>query len=120
MKGRCYTPTDHAYAEYGGRGIAMSPEWEESFANFRADMGQSPPGMTIERKDNNGNYCKENCIWATRKAQANNRRSNRLIEYNGVTKTMTQWAESCGITSAVLWARLNRGWPVERAVQKAC
>ena len=118
MMQRCYDNNSHAYDRYGKRGIEVCDRWKK-FENFYADMGDKPQGMSLERIDNNGNYEPSNVIWASDKAQANNRRSNVILEYQGRKQTMQQWADESGIKIGTIWARLHRGWTVERAISEA-
>ena len=115
---RCYKPTSKDFADYGGRGITVCEEWRTSFMQFLADMGPRPtPQHTVDRKDNEGPYSKENCYWATRLEQMNNTRKNHFLSFDGKSQTIAQWARELGISSGVIDARLRRShWSVERTL----
>ena len=116
MHGRCFNKQNHAYKDYGGRGITVCEHWKHSFLNFLADMGEKPKGKSIDRIDNNGNYSPENCRWATPKEQSKNRRTNRVVEYNGNKILLIDLAERSGLGYSTLWNRIvNSNKPVERA-----
>lgn len=91
MKKRCYNPNVNNFDLYGGRGIRVSKEWL-TFNNFNRDMLPAyKKGLFLERINNDGDYCKDNCKWATKLEQANNTRTNRFIIYKGLKKTLAQW-----------------------------
>jgi hypothetical protein len=115
MKRRCLDEKNHRYQNYGGRGIKLCYQWR-SFDAFLLDMGVKPEGMTLERKDVNGDYTPSNCVWATHKEQANNKTSNRHLTHDGLTFTTSQWADRTGISHVTLRMRLHRGWDVARAL----
>ena len=115
MKSRCVLESDPSYNRYGGRGITYDPSWE-SFENFLEDMGKRPDGTTLDRKDNNGPYCKDNCRWATIKDQTRNRRDNHNLEFNGKSQCLLDWAAELGMPRTTLNNRISRGWDVERAL----
>lgn len=73
MKDRCYNPSSTSYEYYGGRGIKVCERWKDSFENFLADMGHVPEGLTLERKNSDKDYSPDNCCWATREEQIQNR-----------------------------------------------
>lgn len=119
MKGRCYNPNDSRFAHYGGRGITVCERWLASFAHFLADMGPIPgPDYSIERLDRDEGYSPENCTWATRVEQANNRSNNTLIEIGGRTQTLTQWSRETGINRTVILRRMKRGFTGESLIKK--
>jgi hypothetical protein len=116
------------YAAYFGRGIGVCARWRDSFEWFALDMGDRPPGRSIDRKDNDGGYwcgkCTEcvvnarpsNCRWATPKEQARNRRSSRLITIDGVARCLAEWCELAGLSQSAADGRLRRGWTERDAV----
>ena len=112
---RCTNPKNPQFHDYGGRGIVVCDRWR-MYGNFVSDMGASEPFMTIERIDNNMGYMPSNCRWATRAGNLSNTRRNKHVTFNGKTQTVTQWALELGINSRTLFARLEYGWPVERAL----
>ncbi len=119
IKSRCYDKQSRSYRKYGQRGITVCQEWCDSYESFKAwAMANGyTDELTLDRKDNDGNYCPENCRWATQKEQQNNRRNNRLLTYNGETLTASQWNERLGFTRGTVSQRLNKlGWSVEKAL----
>ncbi len=118
MKERCYNPKRREYKNYGGRNITVCPEWLDStvFIEWAYENGYEE-GLTLDRIDNNGNYCPENCRWVDRKTQATNKRTNRFITYKGETKTITQWANENGLPYHVVKKRYDKlGWTFEKAI----
>ena len=113
MRNRCCNPRSKDYRNYGARGICV--EWN-SFAEFLADLGPCPPGLTLDRLDNDGNYSAANCRWATKREQDNNRRTNVRLTHCGTTKTITQWARDCGISPEIISQRLKSGRSVREAL----
>lgn len=116
MKMRCYNKNDKRYNYYGARGIKVCKRWQK-FENFFSDMGCRPsPEHSLDRIDNNGNYEPSNCRWATDIEQNNNTRSNKRILFDGRTKTLSEWAREYRVHSGTLYSRLQRGWPIEKAL----
>ena len=101
---------------YVGRGIAMCKEWAESFEAFLRDMGEPPKGTSIDRIDNDGNYCKSNCRWATQLEQSANTRRNRHVTIHGERMIVTQAEQTYGVSRYTIYNRLNRGASDNEAV----
>ena len=118
MAGRCYNERSKDYARYGGRGIAICDEWRHDFSAFRewAYANGYSDYLSIDRIDVNGNYEPDNCRWATPSEQGNNKRNSHLIEHDGVTHTVTEWANIYGIEPKTLFNRIRIGWSFEYAV----
>lgn len=110
---RCYKPHAAGYKNYGGRGITVCERWH-TFANFHADMGDRPEGLTLDRwPDGNGNYEPGNCRWATMTDQIKNRCKTIWITYQGETLCAKDWAKRLGLNYGTVKSRLKRGWPHE-------
>lgn len=110
MKDRCYNPNSHAYSKYGGRGIKVCERWHD-FNNFVYDMGEKPTKQhTLDRIDNDGDYCPENCRWATQLEQQNNTSYNRNITIDGKTMSTSAWCRHYGIKLTTYYQRLKLGW----------
>lgn len=118
MKRRCSKPSCKDYPDYGGRGIRVSERWVGSFENFLEDMGPCPEGMSIDRIDTNGDYEKSNCKWSTPTEQANNKRTNRMIEMNGETLSLAQWCRRYNVRYMRVFERLSYGWSLLDALTK--
>lgn len=118
MIGRCTNSNESGYENYGGRGISVCKEWSESFESFLewAMSNGYDDRLSIDRIDHNGNYCPDNCRWATSKQQANNMRSNRILEYDGESRTLSEWADIYEMPYGLLDSRIFRGWSVEDAL----
>ena len=119
IKQRCFYKNCKDYKYYGGRGIKC--EWK-SFIEFRDDMYKSylehkknNDYTSIDRMNNDKNYNKKNCRWATRKEQMNNRKNNHFITFNGKTQTIAQWADELNIKYQILERRINRNWSIEKS-----
>lgn len=115
MRQRCTNKKRKDYKAYGGRGIAVCGRWA-SFEFFLEDMGLPPDGMSIDRKDTNGDYEPLNCRWATTKEQAKNTTKTIFLTANGETKCLSDWVEELGISYETLSARLRRGWDEHKAI----
>ncbi len=119
MRRRCDNEKAQDYERYGARGIRVCQEWEDSFLNFRewALANGYQDNLTIDRKDNNGDYCPENCRWADCLTQNNNRRSNVYLTCDGMTMTIADWARKVGIKPLTIAARKRAGWSDEDCVK---
>ena len=113
---RCRDKNSKSFSSYGGRGITVCDKWLK-FEGFFDDMRESfVDGLTLDRIDVNGNYCKENCKWSTWKEQANNRRNTTWVSYREIRDTVTNWAKFLKIKRATLATRLYRGWTMEKII----
>jgi len=109
MLRRCDNPNFKQFADYGGRGISVCPQWKRDFAAFVSDMGPRPAGHMIDRIDNDGNYTPENCRWATRAESQSNRRITQWIERDGVRYLLAALAKETGLKPDTIKARAAKG-----------
>jgi len=109
MKDRCLNPNAKAFPDYGARGITICDRWVGSYANFIADMGGRPPGHSLDRINNDGNYEPSNCRWATKKDQQRNRRNAVFVDIEGVRYRAIELAETAGIKTDTVVTRANLG-----------
>lgn len=126
MKSRCLDKKNTAFKYYGGRGIKVCGKWI-NYLGFKEDVYDSylehikkygEKNTSIDRINNDGNYCKENCRWATRVEQANNTRRNHLISFKDEIKTIAEWEDEVGIKQNTIVYRLKRGWSLDKALSK--
>lgn len=109
MRKRCNNPNFKSYSDYGGRGIKVCNEWD-SFIAFYNDMKEGyADNLSLERKNPDGNYCKENCRWATMKEQSRNKTNTRYIEFNGKRKTASEWCEGVDVDVSTFLSRIKNG-----------
>ena len=121
MLKRCHRPGSHNYGMYGARGISVCDEWCNDFMVFHkwAIANGYKDGLAIDRIDNDGNYSPDNCRWATSKVNGNNRRTNKIVEYNGESKTVSQWASFFGVDYDIFYARMrNEGFSIDKYLKK--
>ena len=107
MLSRCYNPQAKCFHNYGGRGITVCDRWRDSLQNFVDDMAPRPRGGTIERIDNNGDYCPENCRWATMLEQSNNKRTNVYVTIGNERKTVAEWCKTLNQPRAAIYRRIS-------------
>jgi hypothetical protein len=115
MLTRCQNPNTPNFMDYGGRGIEVCKRWQK-FENFLLDMGERPKGKTLDRKENDKGYYLENCRWASKEEQQNNRRNNINLTYRDKTQTITQWGREINMPPRVINYRIKTGWSIERTL----
>lgn len=115
---RCTNPKNIGWSHYGGRGINVCERWRSSFVLFLHDMGERPPGMTIDRINVNGGYCPENCRWASIIEQRRNKRNTIYLMLDGKEESLMDAAERLGINAKSLRKRLALGWSHDDAVTR--
>jgi hypothetical protein len=117
MKDRVLNPTHYGYKWYKEKGITICKRWIESFQDFLSDMGERPEGTTLDRVDNNKDYCKENCRWVSMTKQRRNRSDTVFIEYKGERNTAAGFAEKYGLPYKAVRSRLQEGWDIAKSLE---
>lgn len=116
MRKRCYSKSNKSYKDYGGRGITICEEWS-TLEGFLNDMLESyQEGLTLDRIDVDKNYCKENCRWVSLKKQANNKRTNFMVEYKGEKMSLTEICERYSLNYSFIRKRILEGNSIEEAM----
>ena len=116
MMNRCTRTANNRFKDYGGRGIKVCDRWLE-FLNFYKDMGDRARGYSIERINNDGDYCPENCRWIPMADQQRNTRTTKHITFRGETRCIADWARELGLTEAALRYRLaSQAWTFDTAM----
>lgn len=120
MLSRCYNPKEKAYKNYGGKGIKVCDEWHD-FLAFKKWVSDTKPkckeALSIDRINPNGDYCPDNCRWATRKIQQRNRTTNLIYEHNGKSQTLIEWCEELGLDYKRMHNRVYKlHWTFEKAI----
>ena len=117
IKQRCYNKNSPLYPYYGNRGITVSDEWKDDFETFYLDMGTRPSANhSVDRKDNDKGYSKENCHWASRTEQQNNKRNTPFYEIDGEIKSLAEWCRELHLKYSVINRRIRMGWTFEEAI----
>lgn len=123
MRQRCNNPNNKSYYNYGGRGIKICKEWDD-FNKFKEwslsngyDENAEKGRCTLDRIDVDGMYSPDNCRWCDMKAQSNNKRNTKYLEYNGEIKSLSQWADEIGVKYCTVWKRYSRGLPPEKILK---
>lgn len=120
MKERCYNPKHPRYKNYGGKGVKICDEWlfdYMKFYNWAVENGYGEK-LTIDRKDNSGDYSPFNCRWVPAEKQSGNRSTCVMISFKGESHCIAEWARITGIKESTLGARIRNGWPLEKALKK--
>lgn len=119
MRARCHNPKHKRFSDYGGRGITVCDRWRDSFEDFLTDVGSRPSSdLTLDRIDNNGNYEPGNVRWVSMAAQAENRRNNVLITFNGRTQIASVWARELGVNREALCRKYLMGFGLEEILSE--